>query len=368
MSDVSLKLKYLQMLPLRNYKEDYDKVNFSCPICGDSESRPQLARGFMLNMNQVTTHYKCFNCNIKNDEDKDLSFQQFLEKVDYGLFQKYKDEKRKNKIKNFKEKDINIQTQIVVKDNKIALKYFDHSDVCLISNLNKEHPASIYLLSRNIPNIHFNNLFYFKGNPYSLFKDIFEENKYPDKADKNIEHEGILIPRTDDEGNIFGFSLRRINIPKYDKFRYLRLNLDRNVNFFFNQQKVNWRRPVYITEGELDVLSLSMNEQLLGMLNLSPKLELIPDNADITYIIDNDYEKPDAVKTMKKIQESGHKLFIWPNNIQAGDLNDLRKLNYNDEQIMNIINNNSFSGLKCKLLLDKKLKHKIELFKIGGNG
>ena len=54
-------IKYLRRLNLRNYKEYNDKIQFSCPICGDSKKNTRKARGNILNLN-ATPYYYCHNC------------------------------------------------------------------------------------------------------------------------------------------------------------------------------------------------------------------------------------------------------------------------------------------------------------------
>lgn len=349
-------IKYLRRLNLRNYKEYNDKIQFSCPICGDSKKNTRKARGNILNLN-ATPYYYCHNCLFSSNIY--IFFKNTLLTDQYNDFLS---ELKSDRMKSFvNRKKINIVKQTTVKEDKQDLTTFKHESIVCVTDVEKTHISREYLFKRAIPVNNWSDLYYFKGNPYKLFNEIFKSDKYKDKQDLKIEHEGIIIPFRTDKNIPYGFSLRRIS--GEGNLRYINLVLEDN-EYFFNQQKVDWRQPVYILEGQFDVLSFKTNNQMLAMCSVNRKFNIIPKNTDnVTYIVDNEYTNDNVVKAMKDIVNKGYKLFIWPNNINIkneqklnlNDINNLVILGLTDSDILSIIQSNTYKGKMAEIMLIKKI-------------
>jgi len=81
-------------------------ANFRCPICGDSASNPNKARGYLL-QHKNSMMLKCHNCGISMGLDK------LIEKLDSSLYQQYKLEKfEKNLRKNLSILNLNLKQKV----------------------------------------------------------------------------------------------------------------------------------------------------------------------------------------------------------------------------------------------------------------
>ena len=83
--------KYIGILSPRLLKFKRVKsnlYNFRCPICGDSQKNKNRARGYLYQVKN-NTNFKCHNCGVN------ISFNNFLKKIDVNLHKEYTFEKFK---------------------------------------------------------------------------------------------------------------------------------------------------------------------------------------------------------------------------------------------------------------------------------
>lgn len=352
------KIEALRQLGLKNYKENESSINFSCPICGDSKKNSLKARGHILGINSFNTRYFCHNCQIS------LSFNDFLKGVAYYVYENYIKRVKKNILKNFKKQNETKKLIISKQDietSKLSIEEFYHPSLVSINQLENDHLAKKYLLERHIPTTHYKNLYYFKGNPYNLFSNMFNSDKYEEKSNMNIEHEGIILPRINNKNIPIGFTLRRIS--GEGNLRYLNLSIDDN-EFFYNEHNVNfeYEKTIYILEGQFDLLSFSNITNLMAMCSINRKIRLLKKyNNKFVYVMDNEYNNKQVVKGMKDVIKNGYGLFIWPNGIEEKDINDIKKNNkWTDKEMINFFEKNSFFGTMANIKLIKKLSHQRE--------
>ncbi len=84
-------IQYAQMLSgrLENFRIKHTnpyKINFRCPICGDSKKKRSLSRGWLLERDNKFTFY-CHNCHASQ------GFAYFLKGQDQQLYNDYIAEK-----------------------------------------------------------------------------------------------------------------------------------------------------------------------------------------------------------------------------------------------------------------------------------
>ena len=83
--------KYVNLISsrLQKFKQKNPNLyNFRCPICGDSQKRSNVARGYLYSIKN-NANYKCHNCGAS------MSFSNFLKTVDLGLHKQFVMEKFK---------------------------------------------------------------------------------------------------------------------------------------------------------------------------------------------------------------------------------------------------------------------------------
>ena len=71
----------------------------------------------------------------------------------------------------------------------------------------------------------------------------------------------------------------------------------------------------------------------------------------MTYIFDNEPRNKEIIQRMEKIIDLGYNIFIWPNEIQLKDVNDLIMTGVSKIQLDEIISINTYSKLSAKQAL-----------------
>ena len=71
----------------------------------------------------------------------------------------------------------------------------------------------------------------------------------------------------------------------------------------------------------------------------------------VTYIFDNEPRNKEIIQRMEKIIDLGYNIFIWPNEIQLKDVNDLIMTGVSKIQLDEIISINTYSNLSAKQAL-----------------
>ena len=109
--------------------------------------------------------------------------------------------------------------------------------------------------------------------------------------------------------------------------------------------KRNSRKPVYVVEGPIDSLFLP-NTVAVGGSDFGKLTQEIRKNKCII-IFDNEPRNVEIVKKMKTIINDGYKICVWPQNINEKDINDMVIAGKTPDEILKVINTNTFSGLKA---------------------
>lgn len=314
-----LETKYASLIsPLvRNYKAKSGMVwQFSCPICGDSQTRKHLARGYIY-PKENELRYTCHNCGIN------MPFSLFLRKLNPNLYKQYKLEKFKPKkidvgIENYKK----LQKKEISKKNTVEE---------LFSPLSEK--AIKYLDERQIS----------KRNDLFSISNISEIKKYLPKDVLDLpKDERIIFPIRNRQREIVGISARSIN-PK-EKMRYVLLKL-KDEPLIFGLDKIDISKPVYVLEGAIDSLHLN-NAVAVNGSDLKKVSEIIPKENQIL-IFDNQPKNREIIKKMMTACDEGYKLVIWPKNILEKDINLMYKI-YGIEKINEWLKN-VYKGMSCKM-------------------
>ena len=138
-------VKYINILSnkLRNFKRKSNSVyNFSCPICGDSKTKKNKARGYIYE-NSANYIFHCHNCGVS------LSFFNFLKTIEPSLYREMIFERiRDNKsIEELEFEEFN---------KKFKKPKFMYADVLKglkkVSQLSHDHPIKKLVEERKIPN------------------------------------------------------------------------------------------------------------------------------------------------------------------------------------------------------------------------
>lgn len=330
--------KYIGLISSRLtlFKRKGDSYNFRCPICGDSQRDKHKSRGYLIRKNNNTFFY-CHNCNAS------LTFGNFLKVVDPALSAEYSQEMylEKNGVKSVAAPDITkIQTPKFIIDSPLkSLKK--------ISQLDHEHPAKRYVMARKIPPFFHYRLFYapkFKTWVNSIIPDKFnvEDNDEP----------RLVIPLIDKDNRCFGVQGRAFSSTT---IRYITIIFDDSKPKVFGLDTVDFTKKTYVLEGPVDSMFLPNAIAMVGS-NGQKVIEEIAGNYknNIVFVYDNEPRNKEICSLMDKVIERGYNIVLWPDTVLNKDVNEMIvKGNLSSKDIQQVIDSNTFNGLKASLIMAK---------------
>jgi len=328
-------LKFINDLSgrLSQFKKKTDYLfNFRCPHCGDSQKSKTKARAYLYRVKN-DMFFKCHNCG------QGQNLANFIKFIDPKLYEQYLLERYKKSAPatpkpkfDFKPTKFTNQTPI--------------DDLKSIKDLPEDHPARLYCVNRKIPEKYFDKLFL-----SDKFMTLVNEVK-PNTYKITKDHPRLIIPFYDTTGKVFAFQGRAFG---KEQPKYLTIKLDENKQKVYGLDKVNFQKPIYITEGPIDSLFID-NCLAAGGADLFLKNK-IP-NENITYIFDNEPRNKEIVKRMYKVIEQDFNVVIWPEDLQLKDVNDMIMSGLTKFELQDIISNNTYSKLSAltKLNYWKKIK------------
>ena len=328
-------------LDMAKWKNE-NTLNHRCPYCGDSQKNQYKARGFHFTVEQNFV-YKCHNCG------KSTSSVHFLKDHFPVVHKEYLKE-------YLREKGVKKKPQKMLSSNDFKFKPVVEGKGSLnmsVENLKAvchsawdKHVARDYLLDRKIPE--------------NLIKDLwFVENaqvlgilhtKYKERVLGNDPR--IILPFVNEKGELVGISGRAIND---SPLRYLTMRFQDDIPLIFNLNKVDKSKTIYVTEGPIDSLFLP-NSIAVGGSDFKKIDDSIKENAIIIY--DNEPRNTEIVKKIEEVIDLGYTVCIWNDRRVKGlkDINDMIQSGLTSEDVVEIINSNSFTGLSAKLKLKEYKK------------
>ena len=327
--------KYVGMIShrLRNFKRKQDYVwNFSCPLCGDSKKNVLKARGYVYKKGN-NLFYSCKNCGIGT------SIGKLLEQVDGSLYKEYILERYKageSGSSNYTKPTFNVPSPRFDKLDK--QKQFEHAEFC--SDLPSGHFCLDYLKHRKIDEIHYKSLLFTQK--YKQFIDAL----VPNHGKKLVDDARLIIPFYDVYNNLIAVSGRALETN--DKtLRYITIRTtDSEEKLVFGMDRVSVHEPVRIVEGPIDSLFVK-NCVASGDSSLTTVADNISAGKKVL-IFDNEPRNKEIVKLMQESIKSNHHIVIWPNTIEAKDINEMVMSGISPAEIESIISSNTFSGLEAQ--------------------
>lgn len=312
-------------------KGDYN-YNFRCPVCGDSQTNRNKARGYLY-PNKSELFYKCHNCQAS------MSFGNFIKFIDPNLYKEYCLDRYKSgetgqkahKEHGFVFKPVTFESS--KQDN--AFKRL----LTPIKKLANDHEIRKYLHSRKIPEHRYEELCYVDD--IAKFKQFADG--YEDKILGNEPR--LVLPFFDGKDNLVGLSGRAI---RGEKLRYVTIRIKNNAPMIFSLNNVDKDQTIYVTEGPIDSLFLQ-NAVGVGNANLKSVCEFLP-KEKLILVYDNEPRNKEIVREIKSSIDDGFKVCIWPKEIINKDINDMIvEQNMSAENIQNTISKNTFCGAEAML-------------------
>jgi len=318
---------------LRNFKQKKDYLwNYSCPVCGDSTKNKLKARGFIYRKGN-DLFVKCYNCghgtNIGN----------LIKYVDSVLYDEYVLERYKGGAsKHNAHKDV---SSILPEENsKLELLMDSVLDgLSRLDMLDESHPAVQYLINRKIPQNKW-DLLYFAPRFKSYTNSVSAKFQEPILD----EHPRMIIPFFKPNGKCFAFQGRAYGS---EEPKYYTIKVDETEEKIYGLDRLDFSRRIYVVEGPIDSLFLPNAIAVSGASFDTPTIRQLLTNA--TIVMDNEPRNKDIVKQLDKYINLGYNVCMFPDNIQEKDINDMVLAGRSIDEILEIINTNTTSGMEAKL-------------------
>lgn len=324
-------VKYVGILSSRldNFKKKTNTLyNFRCPICGDSEKNRYKARGYLYPSQDGTSFiFKCHNCGDTR------SLANLIKLLDHTLYQKYL-------LEGFGKKDKRFQPKAKKKKTpKIDASYLERLGAERVDRIPKNHAVHQFINDRRIPDSSLSRLYY-------IHDDKMLEKVDPIYKGRIIGNQPrLVLPFFNREESLVGIAARAIN--GASTLRYLAFRLDKDAPMIFGLDRIkrNSRDSVYVVEGPIDSLFLP-NAIAVGGADFK-KLESEIRKDKCIIIFDNEPRNIEIIKRMKSLIDDGYNVCIWPQNIKEKDINDMVLSGIPASKIQDVINKNTYSGLKA---------------------
>lgn len=316
--------KYIHSISsrLRNFKRvKPGTYNFSCPICGDSNTNRKKARGYLFVYKNKFT-YKCHNCGVS------LSFDNLLQRLDSELHKEYRLEKFQENNNSTYSTVKRIETKL--KKEKVKFNNSPLSELTAVSELPSNHTARSYLENRKLP---LNDLYYVEGfrKWVNKYKKQFTELRYDDNR--------IVIPLRKENGELYGVQGR--SLKSNARIRYITVIFEEHPKVF-GLNKIDKSKPVYVVEGPFDSLFLDNCIAMAGADISMDELRI----TDYVTVLDNEPRNPQICSRIKKHIDKGDKIVIWPESIKEKDINDMVMSGHD---VQELVTTYSCRGLTAKL-------------------
>lgn len=323
---IDRKYVFLISSKLERFKQiNSDLFNFRCPFCLDSQKSKTKARGYIYKKQQNYI-FGCHNCG------QGMSVKNFLQSLDSNLASEYV-------IENLKEKN---STKKSPEDNYVALKpKFKQAKLTLPSlySLPKDNIAVKYAISRNIPQKHWPNLYFAED-----FKEFVESVSDKVLKDDILFHKPrLIIPFFNRNKQLISFQGRALDSLS---IRYITIKILDEPKIF-GSDKIDISKPIFVTEGPIDSLFLpnciaTADSNLAFSCNVFPKHKL-------TLIPDYQPRNKEIVKQVSGFIDKGFNVCLLPDSFPGKDINEAILNGLTEQDLLSIINKNTFSGLRAKM-------------------
>jgi transcription elongation factor Elf1 len=326
-------MKYASLLGtrLRNFAKKNDYLwNYSCPICGDSKKNPRKARGYIYKFKQDLL-VKCHKCGYSTNIGNLIKY------IDSNLYDEYIVERYKNGATRYNDhKDI---AEVLPPTVEIDLDDSVLDELSRIDRMREDHPAVQYVSNRKIPKDKW-SLLYFSPKFKSYVNSITP--KFPEPI--NDEHPRLVIPYFNSHGKVIAFQGRAFG---KEEPKYYTIKIDETEEKIYGLERIEFSRRIYVVEGPLDSLFLPNAIAVSGSSFDTPTIRQLLTNA--TIVMDNEPRSKEITKQLAKYIDKGYNVVMYPDTVVEKDINEMILSGRTPDQILDLINRNTFSGMEAKL-------------------
>jgi len=288
--------------------------NFRCPICGDSQKHKNKARGYIYPL-KADMNFKCHNCGASS------TLSNFIKTLDPVLYKQYIFEK-------FKER--NTGKGSIFEEPKFEFKKPIFKKKLDLPRASDVPIAREYLERRRL-------------NPSKFyFAQKFQEwvNTQKQTFSNIVKDEcRIIIPMYDTNSELIGFQGRSLGP---NSVKYITVMINEEAPKIYGLDQIETKKPIYIVEGPFDSTFVENSVAMCGS-----DIDIRTFGwSNYIWVFDNEPRNREIVNRISKTIDRGDQVVIWPPNIEQKDVNDMILRGHN---VMNVLESNTYSGLKAKI-------------------
>ena len=320
---------------LRNFKQKKDYLwNYSCPVCGDSTKNKLKARGYIYRA-KSDLFCKCHNCG------HGTNLGNLIKYVDSKLYDEYVLERYKSGATRYNDhKDIADTSVVLETPDEELLEDDILESLTRIDKLPDTHPVLQYIKNRQIPKDKW-KLLYFAPKFKAYTNTVIPKFQEPIVD----EHPRLIIPYFTTAGKCFAYQARAFG---KEEPKYYTIKVDETQEKIYGLDRLDYSKRIYVVEGPIDSLFLPNAIAVSGASFDTPTIRSILTNA--TIVMDNEPRNKDIVKQLDKYIDLGYNVCMFPDTVMQKDINEMildGKMTTNE--IVELINTNTFSGVEAKL-------------------
>ena len=217
-----------------------DLYNFRCPICGDSQKHKNKARGYLYPV-KADMNFKCHNCGASS------TFSNFVKTLDPVLYKQYIFEKFKTR---------NTGKGSIFEEPKFDFKKPVFKKSLDLPRASEIPIATKYLEKRKIDphNFYFTKEFQKWTNTHKQTFDTIHRDE-----------SRVIIPLHDTEKNLIGFQGRSLGT---NSVKYITVMLNEDAPKIYGLDKIDEKKPIYITEGPFDSTFVENSVAMLSLIHI----------------------------------------------------------------------------------------------------
>jgi len=335
-----LEHKYVALVSsqLRNFKRKSSGLyNFSCPICGDSNTHRSKARGYIYDKKGKMI-FHCHNCNAT------MAVPNFIKSIDQNLYNEFVMEKLKE---NKTPEQIDLETFVDKMKKPVFMKEGPLKNLKKVSQLSPDHRVKKFVDSRKIPTPYHAKLFSCPN--FKKFTNDLVPHKFTEESLAHDETR-LLIPFFDKDKKVHAYQGRAVG---NSKIKYITIILDEFVPKVYGLDTVNFDKTVYVVEGPIDSMFIDNSIATAGGDLVSALSSLQSSKSSMVIVYDNEPRSKDTIRKLDKAIMQGYNVVIWPENLEHKDINDMILAGMSSEFITHIMKTNTYRDLAAKLALTK---------------
>lgn len=332
-----------------NGKFECKCIDDKCPNNSNSDKRKKA--GFFWSVEKNQYIYHCFRCGVA------LSFSRFLKKYFYDEYMnlflsKYNGD-------NISNNDGQKLSFIKIPDDEIKglIDHLFKNGELIPFNKCKDMDIVSYVVDRKIPESKHHN-FFVASNFYNINQQI-KQLMNPDRefTCSQREDKRLVWMFRDRTNNVIAMQGRRIDKaePRYMISRFN--NEDTGNRLIGGLENLDINETVYVVEGYIDSLFLPNSVSLNG-LHL-PTIQYLIDEIkvkDVVVVFDNEPSNDQIKRNIAELADMSInypflRVCLLPADMrkQGKDINDYIKCGYSPDQLLKIINSNSYNQSTLKV-------------------